>query len=86
MKAYTIITSYDNRFKHTEDTIFFATDKHNVDELVALAMSEINDRILYVSQEYDQYSTLEQLLVEEYDGSLQELQVVATIDGVDFYN
>ena len=85
MKTYIIITSYDNRFNHTQDTIFFRTDNENIDELVAIAMNEIDDSILYNVQEEGEYETLNDFLLEVYGFEITELRVAATIDGVDFY-
>ena len=85
MKTYIIITSYDNRFKHTEGTIFFRTDIEDIDQLVATAMNEIDDSILYSAQEEGEYETLNDFLLEVYGFEITELRIAATIDGVDFY-
>jgi hypothetical protein len=85
MKPYIIITSYHNDFKHTQDTIFFETDAQNIDELVASAMKSINPIILFNVQEYDEYNTLNELLVNEYGYEMSDLRVVASVDNVNFF-
>lgn len=87
MKAYIIITAYDARFKHTENTIFFTTDKENIDELADAAIDEMYGKgsIFYVAQEEGEYSSLNEFLIDVYGYEITELRVVSTIDGVDFY-